>query len=62
MGVELGLALIEECRLRMFENRIVRMIFGPKKDEMTKEWIGLLQEEFVICIPNQILFGLLNQE
>jgi len=47
MGVELGLALIEEPRLRMFENRMVRMIFGPKKDEMTAEWIGLLQE--VLC-------------
>ena len=25
--------LREECRLRVFENRILRRIFGPKKDE-----------------------------
>jgi hypothetical protein len=35
MGVELGLTLREERRLRIFENRMVRMIFGPKKYEMT---------------------------
>ena len=45
MGVELGLTLREERRLRMFENRMVRVIFGSKKDEMTREWRGLLQEE-----------------
>ena len=28
-----SLALREECRLRVFENRILRQIFGPKRDE-----------------------------
>ena len=28
-----SLALREECRLRVFENRILRRIFGPKRDE-----------------------------
>jgi hypothetical protein len=45
MGVELGLTLKDERRLRMFENRLVRMIFGPKKDDMTGDWRGLLREE-----------------
>ena len=28
-----SLTLREECRLRVFENRILRRIFGPKRDE-----------------------------
>jgi hypothetical protein len=31
MGVRLGLTLREERRLRMFENRVLRRIFGPKR-------------------------------
>jgi len=27
----------EECRLRVFENRVLR-IFGPNRDEVTEEW------------------------
>jgi hypothetical protein len=30
--------LREEHRLRVFENRILRRIFGPKRDEVTGEW------------------------
>jgi hypothetical protein len=33
-----SLALIEENRLRVFENRFVRRIFGPKRGEVTGEW------------------------
>jgi hypothetical protein len=29
--------LREECRLRVFENKLLRRIFGPKRDEVTKE-------------------------
>ena len=32
------LILGEERRLRVFENRILRRIFGPKRDEVTGEW------------------------
>ena len=38
------LQLREECRLRVFENRILRRIFGPKKDE-NGEWRRLHNEE-----------------
>ena len=33
-----SLTLREECRLRMFENRVLRRVFGPKRDEVTGEW------------------------
>jgi hypothetical protein len=32
-----SLTLREEHRLRMFENRVLRRIFGPKRDEVTGE-------------------------
>jgi hypothetical protein len=37
--------LREEHRLRVFENRVLRRIFGPKRDEMTGEWRKLHIEE-----------------
>jgi hypothetical protein len=37
--------LREECRLRVFENRMLRRIFGPKRDEVTAEWRRLHNEE-----------------
>jgi hypothetical protein len=30
--------LREERRLRVFENRVLRRMFGPKRDEITGEW------------------------
>jgi hypothetical protein len=36
---------IEECRLRVFENRVLRRIFGLKWDEVTGEWRKLHNEE-----------------
>jgi hypothetical protein len=40
-----SLTLREEHRLRVFENRILRRIFGPKSDEVTGEWRKLHNEE-----------------
>jgi hypothetical protein len=40
-----SLSLREEHRLRVFENRVLRMIFGPKRDEVTREWKRLHNEE-----------------
>ena len=34
----------EECRLRLFANRMLR-IFGPKRDEVTRKWRKLHNEE-----------------
>ena len=39
-----SLTLREERRLRVFENRVLRRIFGPKKDEVTREWRKLNNE------------------
>jgi hypothetical protein len=33
-----SLTLREEHRLRVFENRLLRRIFGPKRDEVTGDW------------------------
>jgi hypothetical protein len=35
----------KERRLRVFENRVLRRIFGPKRDEVTGEWRRLHNEE-----------------
>jgi hypothetical protein len=35
----------EEHRLRVFENRVLRRIFGPKRDEVTGDWRKLYKEE-----------------
>jgi hypothetical protein len=37
--------LREERRLRVFENRALKRIFGPKRDEVTGEWRKLHEEE-----------------
>jgi hypothetical protein len=37
--------LREEHRLRVFENRVLRRVFGPKRDEVTREWRKLHNEE-----------------
>jgi hypothetical protein len=36
--------LKEDHRLRAFENRVLRRIFGPKRDEVTSEWRELHSE------------------
>ena len=40
-----SLTLREERRLRVFENGVLRRIFGPKRDEVTGEWRKLHNEE-----------------
>jgi hypothetical protein len=37
--------LREERRLRVFKNRVLRKVFGPKRDEVTGEWRKLHNEE-----------------
>ena len=40
-----SLTLREERRLRVFENSVLRRVFGPKRDEVTGEWRKLHNEE-----------------
>jgi hypothetical protein len=49
-----SLTLREERRLRVFENRVLRNIFGPKRDEVTGEWRKLHNDELtrLNSVPN----------
>jgi hypothetical protein len=40
-----SLTLREEHKLRVFENRLLRRVFGPKRDDVTGEWRKLHNEE-----------------
>jgi hypothetical protein len=46
--------LREERRLKVFENKVLRKVFGPKKDEVTGEWRKLHNEELsdLYFLPN----------
>jgi hypothetical protein len=51
-----SVTLREEHRLRVFENRVLRRIFGPKKAELTRQWRKLHSAELHILYtsPNII--------
>jgi len=49
--------LREERRLKAFENRVLRRIFGPKRDEGTGEWKeNYIMRSLMICALHQMLF------
>ena len=47
----------EERELRVFENMVLRRIFGPRRDEVTGDWRRLHNEEQMICTAHPILCG-----
>jgi hypothetical protein len=49
-----SLTLREERRVRVFENRVLRRVFGSKRNEVTGEWRKLHNEEFsdLYSLPN----------
>jgi hypothetical protein len=49
-----SLTLREERRLRVFENKVLKRIFGPRRDELTGDWRRLHNEEIndLYCSPN----------
>jgi len=49
-----SLTLWEERRLRVFENRVLRRVSGPKRDEVTGKWRKLHNEELsgLYSLPN----------
>ena len=51
-----SLTLREEGRLRVFENRVLRRIFGPKRDKVTGDWRKLHNKELndLYCSPNVV--------
>jgi len=57
-----SLTLREECRLRVFENGVLRRIFEPKREEVTGSGENCVMRSLMICTPQQMLFGLSNRE
>jgi hypothetical protein len=52
-----SLTLREECRPRLSENRVLRRIFGPMRDEVTRECIKPHNEELIDRTCHPVLFG-----
>jgi hypothetical protein len=52
-----SLTLWEEHRLRVFEKRVLRRIFGSKRDKVTGEWGGNCVMVFTICIFSRCCLG-----
>ena len=52
-----SLTLREECRLRVFENRVLGRVIGPKRDEVTGNGENHIMRSLVICTPYSILCG-----
>jgi hypothetical protein len=48
-----SLTLRQKCWLRVFENRVLRRIFGPKRDEVTGEWRRLRSREVYAVYSSQ---------
>jgi hypothetical protein len=44
-------------KLRMFENRVLRRIFGPRRDEATGSGEHYITRNLMTCTHHQILFG-----
>jgi hypothetical protein len=56
-GGIVNMTLREERRLGVFENRVLRRIFGPKRDEVTGDGESFIMRSFKICTPHPILCG-----
>jgi hypothetical protein len=55
-----SLTLGKECRLRVFENRVLRRLFGLKTDEVTGEWRRLYNEELHISYSSRNIISLIK--
>jgi hypothetical protein len=45
----------EENRLKVFENRVLRRIFGPKRDEVTGGWRKCIMKSCMVCTFHLLL-------
>jgi hypothetical protein len=52
--------LSEERKLRVFENRVLRRIFGPRRDEVTGDWKQLHYEELNNLHRSPIIVRVIN--
>ena len=55
-----SLTLREERWLRVFENRVLRRIFGPKRDEVTEEWRKLHNDELNVLYSSPNIFRVIK--
>jgi len=51
------LALREAYSLRMFENRVLRRVFRPERQEVTEDGESCIMQSFINCALNQVLIG-----
>jgi hypothetical protein len=51
-----SLTLREECRLRVFETRVLRRIFGPKRDDEMGEWRRLHNKDLYVVYSPSIIW------
>jgi hypothetical protein len=56
----LSLTVREEYKLRVFENRVLRRIFGPKRDGVTAGWIKLYNEEIHNLYPSPSIIRIIK--
>jgi len=56
MHLEVSASLREHRRLRDFEKRVLRRIFGPKRNKVTRERRKYMRS-LMICTPRPILCG-----
>jgi hypothetical protein len=47
----------EEYRVMVFENRVLRRVFGRDTEEVTGGWRYGIMRSFIICIPKGMLFA-----
>jgi hypothetical protein len=52
-----SLTLRKERRLKVFENRMLRRIFGPKREEVKGSGENYKMRSLIIYTPHQLLFG-----
>jgi hypothetical protein len=57
----LVLALKEEHRLTVFKNRVLRGIFGPKRDEVTGGWRKMNNEELHNLYSSPNITGMIKE-
>ena len=51
------LTLREERKLRVFENRVLRRVFGHKRDEVIGSGENYIMRSLMKCTPHPVLFG-----
>jgi hypothetical protein len=54
--------LKEECRLSVLENKVLRRIFGPKREEITRDWRTLHNKELYALYSSPDIIPFINSK